>query len=784
MAETRTLSLPVILPPDYEKCERCVSRLKDSLLQVHGVLSVEVDRQASTLKLVYDPHLARLEDVEHRAKRIGIELQERIEHASFELIGLDCPDCAIRLEKGVAQINGVLWASTSFASSRLAVEYEPDKVAPAAIARRVRELGYGVREPEAQPQFPGGLAKVELRRLPLSTHVVLTLLSGITLLVALLFSWADVSFVAKAFYVVSTLFGGYYAARGAIYSLCSFTLDMNFLMTAAAIGALAIGEWFEAAAVMFLFSLGNTLESRTVERARESIRSLMELHPTFANVIRDGKEEKVAVEEIRLGDTLVVRPGEKIPTDGTVIEGSSTVNQSPVTGESIPVEKTVGDRVFAGTINRQGSILIRAEATAQDNILARIIHLVEEAETEKAPSQRFTEAFGRYYTPVVVGLAVVIAVVPPLCFHANFRMWLYKALTLLVVSCPCALVISIPVTIVCAIGNAARNGVLIKGGAHLEKAGRIRVVAFDKTGTLTTGEAKVTDVVPVDGFTAEDVLSLAAGVEARSEHPLAQAIMKEARKRRLEPRNVTDFAALTGTGAAGKLNGDSCLVGNLKLMQDFHIELGVYYQKAKDLQEEGKTVVFVALNRRLVGLVALADAVRESAKQAFHDLREAGIERIVMITGDNETTARAVAREVRVDEYYAELLPEDKVDIVRLLIERYSSVGVVGDGVNDAPALASASVGIAMGVVGSPTALETADVALMSDDLGKLPYTMRLSRQSLKIIKQNIAFSLFVILVLVASALAGWLKLSMGVFGHEWSALVVIANGMRLLRFR
>jgi len=783
MLETKTLSLPVTLPTGFEECERCIGRLRDSLLQMGGVQSVEVDTETSTMTLVYDPHLAPIEEVERRAGQIGVDLRERFEHKTFNLVGLDCPDCALKLEKGVGRLNGVLWVSTNFASSRMSVEYEPDKTDVSTISRRVRDLGYSVRELGLAPgageavRIPG--------RWQLSRQTVLTAISGMSLLVAVVLSRQGFDAPARALFALAAIAGGLYAARGAIYSLRSLVLDMNFLMTAAAVGAIAIGKWPDAAMVMFLFSLGNALEAHAVERTRESVQSLVELFPTQARVRRDGEEVLVPVGEVRVGDLFIVRPGEKIPTDGKVAAGASTVNQAPITGESAPVEKSPGNEVFAGTVNQQGSLDITATATAEDNTLARIVHLVEEAQAEKAPSQRFTEVFGRYYTPIVVGLAVIVAVLPPIAWGTEFRTALYIALTLLVVSCPCALVISTPVSIVSAIGNAARNGVLIKGGSHLEAAADVRVVAFDKTGTITTGEAMVTDIIPANGFSREEVLSLAAGVESRSEHPVAEAIRQAAVHQGVPIAEITDFEALTGMGAAAKFDESTCVVGNSRLMEHLGVDMSLQADVLDGLQREGKTAVLVASDGRLAGIIALMDTVRETAREAFRKLRRVGVERIVMITGDNEATARAVAQDLDVDEYYAELLPQDKVDIVRLLIERFGSrVAVVGDGVNDAPALAASTVGIAMGAAGSPTALETADIALMSDDLGRLAYTIRLSRRALRTVRQNIAFSLVVIAALISTALLGRLTLSLGVFGHEGSALIVIANGMRLLRFR
>ncbi|MGB9587803.1 MAG: heavy metal translocating P-type ATPase, partial [Armatimonadota bacterium] len=779
MLETRTVKLPVTLPKGFEECNRCINRLRDSLLQIAGVQAVEVDTASSTMTLTYDSHLVPLEDVQRRASQIGIQLSERFEHKTVELSGMDCPDCAVKLEKTTGRLDGVFWVSVNFASSKMSVEYDPSKIDMPRITKHIRSLGYNVREPVT------GFAETrQLGRVPakwhFSIHSLLTLIAGIGLILGFAFSRLGFEIISSVLYGLSALVGGIYSARGAIYSLRSFTLDMNFLMTAAAIGAVALGHWSDAAMVMFLFSLGNALEARTMERTRESVRSLIELFPSQARVRRNGEEATVPIAEIRVNDVFVVKPGEKIPTDGRIVSGFSTVNEAPITGESVPVEKSVGDAVFAGTINQRGSIDVVATATAEDNTLSRIVHLVEEAQAEKAPSQRFTEMFGRYYTPIVVAIALLVALAPPLLLDQPFKQAIYTALTLLVVSCPCALVISTPVSIVSAIGNAARNGVLIKGGSHLEAAGKVCVVAFDKTGTITTGEARVTDIIGVDDIKADRLLSLAASVESRSEHPLAEAIRREAEKRAVELKPVSDFEALTGMGAAAKFDGETCIIGNSRLMEQLGIDCSEQTQLLTQLQEEGKTAVLVALGQKLVGVIALTDTIRETAKEAFRELRKVGVQRIIMITGDNEATARAVAEDLGVDEYYAELLPQDKVDIVRLLTERFGPcVEVVGDGVNDAPALAVATVGVAMGAAGSPTALETADIALMSDDLRKLPYVIRLSRQTLRTVRQNIGFSLLVILVLISTALLRKLTLPFGVLGHEGSALIVIANGMR-----
>jgi len=747
---------------------------------------VDVDREAHTLVLTYDPHLASIDDVEKRARSIGIDLERKFHHDTVTLVGLDCPDCALKLEKGVGKMPGVLWASTNYAASKLSVEYEPDKIGVPAVERRIRELGYDVKESEAEvagrPEAEEEIVRPQRTRL--EKQAILTIIAGIAIVLGWIAILLDYPAVSNALFGAAAVVAGFYAARGAVYSLRSLVLDMNFLMSVAAIGAIIIGEWFEAAAVMFLFSLGNALEARTVERTRDSIRSLVTLFPTKATILHEDHEDVVDVEQVKVGDVFIVRPGEKIPTDGVVISGSSSVDQAAITGESTLVDKTEGDEVFAGTVNHGGSLDVRATATSKDNTLAKVVHLVEEAQAEKAPSQRFTEVFGRYYSPSVVILAVLVAATWPYITSATLVEAVYISLTLLVVSCPCALVISTPVAIVSAIGSAARNGVLIKGGAHLEAAGGVSVVAFDKTGTITTGQAEVTDVIAAEGFTAVQVLTLASSVESRSEHPLAQAILRYSKNEQIASEPITDFETFTGMGAAAKFNGSTAMVGNSRLMEQLGVDITPQYDVLLDLQKQGKTAVMVATNGQLAGIIAISDTIRASARDAFAELRRIGIRRIVMLTGDNEGTARAVARDLDVDEYYAELLPQDKVDIVRLLIERYGKVAVVGDGVNDAPALAASTVGIAMGAAGSDVALETADVALMSDDLVKLPYAVRLSRTTLRVIRQNIAFSLLVIALLITTTLIGWLRLSLGVFGHEGSALLVIANGMRLLRYR
>ncbi len=579
----------------------------------------------------------------------------------------------------------------------------------------------------------------------------------------------------------------------------------------------------EGALVVFLFSLGETLEGYTMERARRGIRSLMELAPAEATVLRpctdceehlgrslpdgtayeggpcpwcDPHEERVDVSQVAVGDTVLVRPGERIPVDGVVLRGSSSVDQAPVTGESVPVEKGPGDELFAGTVNGEGALEVEVTRLAADSTISRIIHMVEEAQARKAPSQRWVDRFARYYTPAVVGLAILIAAVPPLLFGQPFlepptggHGWLYRALALLIIACPCALVISTPVSIVSGISNAARHGVLVKGGAYLEAAGSLRVIALDKTGTLTRGKPAVTDVIPAGDRSTEEVLTLAAGVESRSEHHLAQAIVAAARQRGIHFASAQDFQALTGRGASGLVDGVRVYIGNLTLFADEGVRIPAEIEaRIERLEEEGKTTMALATatdgHWEFWGIIGVADTVRPDAREAIAALKRLSIRRTVMLTGDNERTARAVAAQAGVDEVRANLLPEEKVAAVEGLLAEYGEVAMVGDGVNDAPALARATVGIAMGGAGTDQALETADIVLMADDLSKLPFAIRLSRRTLGVIRQNIGFSLLVKAVFMALAIPGMATLWMAVFADMGASLIVILNGMRLLRVR
>jgi Cd2+/Zn2+-exporting ATPase len=558
------------------------------------------------------------------------------------------------------------------------------------------------------------------------------------------------------------------------------TLGIDLLMTIAVVGAALIGEWAEAAAVVVLFALGALLEGLTMDKARNAIRSLMDLSPRTAYVRTEEGEQEVPVEKLVPGDIVMVRPGDLVAADGQVVAGRTTIDQASITGESVPVEKQVDDEVFAGTANQRGYIEVVVTRRAEDTTLARIISLVEEAQARRAPAQRFVDRFASRYTPAVLLLAILIAAVPPL-LGAAFLPWVYKALVLLVIACPCALVISTPVSIVAGIARASRSGVLIKGGAFLEAMASTRVIAFDKTGTLTQGKPVVTDILPCAGQDEATVLAIAAAVESRSEHPLAGAILCAARERDLSWPEVEHFEALPGCGAHAMLGDEPVQIGNERLFPNATPDVR---GRIAAWQDVGKTVLLVGRSGHLIGLIAVTDTLRPRAEEAIHELRAAGVHTIVMLTGDGERTADVVARRLGLDDRRAGLLPEQKTLVIQELLRKHGQVAMVGDGVNDAPALATASVGIAMGAAGSDTALETADVALMGDDLRHLPYLINLSRATLRTIRANIAFSIVVKIIFLALTLLGFASLWLAILADTGAALLVIANGMRLLRFQ
>lgn len=600
--------------------------------------------------------------------------------------------------------------------------------------------------------------------------------------------YGEESILSIAAYGVAILVGGYRLFSNGLKNLVSLQFDMKTLMTIAVIGAAFIGEWGEGATVVILFAISEALESYSMDKARQSIRSLMDIAPKEALVRRGKHEISIGVDEIQLGDIMLVKPGQKIAMDGIIIKGVSTVNQAAITGESVPVAKVVEDEVFAGTLNEEGLLEVRVTKRVEDTTIAKIIHLVEEAQAERAPSQAFVDKFAKYYTPIIMLIAAAVAVFPPIFFDGSWDKWIYQGLAVLVVGCPCALVISTPVAIVTAIGNAARNGVLIKGGIHLEELGAIKAIAFDKTGTLTKGIPVVTDYLPQANINAENLLSIVAAIEKGSQHPLASAIMKKADEEKISFRDIVveQFTSLTGKGIQAVVQEETYFIGSPNLFQEL-LEKGVpngVKTNVTGLQNDGKTVMLVGTSKEVLALLAVADKIRENSNEVIQTLHSLGIQKTIMLTGDNEGTAKAVGKQAGVSAIEADLLPQDKLNFIKELRVKYDRVAMVGDGVNDAPALAAASVGIAMGGAGTDTALETADIALMADDLGKLPFTLKLSRRALSIIKQNITFSLGIKLIALLLVVPGWLTLWIAIFADMGATLIVTLNGLRLLRVK
>ncbi len=589
---------------------------------------------------------------------------------------------------------------------------------------------------------------------------------------------------AIVLYLLAVLTGGWPIFPKALYAARKLRPDMNLLMTVAVIGAIGLGDWLEAASVSFLFSLALLLESWSVDKAKREITALFDITPQTARFIcpRDGDIEEKPVSEIPVGSIVIVRPGERIPLDGVISRGATSVNQAPITGESAPVAKEPGSEVFAGTINEEGSIEFRSTRSASDTTLSRIIRMVEEGRSKRAPVEQWVEKFARIYTPFMMLTALAIAAVPPFFTGGDWAKWFYEGLVLLVIACPCALVISTPVTIAAGLSSAARNGVLVKGGIHLEVPAGLKSIALDKTGTITFGEPSVKQVMPIGNHSEDGLLANAAALEAHSTHPLARAIIRHVEARGIRPEVADSFTILPGQGAEGTIGGKSYWIGSHRMLERRQRETPVFHDAILRLEESGNSIMVMWCDDHVCGLVSVADQVRPEAREAVAALKALGMKRVVMISGDNYKTAELIARAVGVDEFHAELLPEDKVRLVLEMKEKFGGIAMVGDGINDAPAMAAATVGIAMGAMGSDAAIETADIALMSDDLSKIPWLIRHSRKTMAVIRQNVFFSMLVKAVFVGLATAGLATLWGAIAADMGASLIVILNGLRLLR--
>ncbi len=724
--------------------------------------------------------------------------------ATLRVEGLDCGDCAARLEKAVSRLEGVAQVTVGYPAGSMRLEYDPKAVDLETVSALAARLGYtlsghaGFRSEYDHHDELGhcdhdhGDQQGHVHdRVDISdgheheheTGVFPVAAGAVALAAGFVLNRMGVTWY-WAVYTIGAVLAGLPVARAGIRMLLAGGgADINLLTAVAGVGALALGEWAEAAAVLTLFSVGEYLEERASDRARSSIRELMDLSPSTARVKRGGEVLIVPADEVHVGEVVVVLPGDRIPVDGTVEKGESSVNQASITGESVPVDKGPGDDVYAGTMNEEGALEILSSRTADDTTISRIVSMVEDAQSKKAKSQRMVDAFAKYWTPAMMGLSAVIGFLVPLVSGAPYRPWIYRGLTVLIVSCPCSLVISTPVTVVAAIARAAKRGVLIKGGIHLEDLGRVKVVGFDKTGTLTAGKISVDQVVATGGTSEEEVLRLAASVEARSEHPLAKAVLNEVASRQIAFLPGEQFSSIKGKGAKAEVEEANVYVGNAALMGEAEIQISdEMLALAASARAMGQTVVYVGRSGRLLGLIGLSDQVRQESVAAIQQLTGMGLA-VTMLTGDEEATARAVASKMGLKSYSAALLPEDKQTAISSLREKHGRVAMVGDGVNDAPSLAAADVGIAMGH-GADVALETADVALLTNDVGKVAWSIGLGRESRTLIVQNVLFSVFLKIAAIAMVLFGALPLWLAVLADSGAAVAVTFNGLRILRFR
>ncbi len=780
------IAVPLLLPEVQDARDACLDRLQASMQAHRGILRTHLhpDHDPADLCIHYDPNLISLPAVRRIAETAGSELNNGYHHEEIPFSGLESADAAFFLKQELENLPGMLHASVSYAAGVAFVAYDTHALSLEQIGRVMQNFG-------AWPVLPApaasGPARGAMAFLPgwLQERWELALVGlGAVFLLA---GWLGQSFlgmpqaVALGFFLLSYIASGYDTTRHAVPAVLHGKFDTDVLMLAAAVGAAILGRWAEGAFLLVLFGIGHAGEHYALDRARSAINALGALMPKTARVRRGERIVEQPVETLALGDVALVPPGDRIPVDGEVIRGQSAVDQSPITGESLPVHKGPGAEVFAGTINTESALEVRVARLAKDTTLSRIVNLVAEAQAQQSPTQQFVEKFTVRFVPAVLGLVALVAVVPPLLGWMPFADSFYRAMLLLVAASPCALAIGTPAAVLSGIARAARSGVLIKGGVHLENLGRLQVIAFDKTGTLTEGRFQVRQVAALDGTAPDEVLRLAAVVEQQSNHPLAQALVRAAQERGLELPGASGLENVPGRGVRGQVDGRLVEIGSLKLFEQPDQRLR---QTVAELEASGLTTMAVYRDGAPLGVVALADAPRADVTGVLERLRGLGIRRLVMLTGDNPQAAGQIGRRVGVTDVAASLLPEDKLGAVRRLQAEFGQVAMVGDGVNDAPALAASTVGIAMGGAGTAVALETADVALMADDLGKLPFAVGLSRASRAIIRQNLAIALGVIALLIVTSVLGLVQLSWAVAAHEGSTVLVALNALRLLGYQ
>ncbi|MHC9000703.1 heavy metal translocating P-type ATPase [Enterococcus bulliens] len=705
-------------------------------------------------------------------------MSEKMTEKTYRIEGLSCTNCAGKFEKNVKQLPGVTSATVNFGASKISVEGQ-------TTIEELEEAGAfenliirGDQENDEQVRSKESFIKRNIALIISLGFILVAVISQLSL--------GEDHLLTKALYILAIIIGGFDLFKEGFSDLIKLDFSMESLMTIAIIGAAFIGEWAEGSIVVILFAISEALERFSMDKARQSIRSLMDIAPKEALIRRNNVEQLVSVDKIDIDDIMIIKPGQKIAMDGLVINGHSSVNQAAITGESVPVEKQLDDEVFAGTLNEEGILEVKVTKKVKDTTIAKIIHLVEEAQGERAPAQAFVDKFAKYYTPFIIIMALLIVVVPPLFFGGDWNKWLYQGLSILVVGCPCSLVISTPVSIVSAIGNAAKNGVLVKGGVYLEEIGHLRAIAFDKTGTLTKGKPVVTDFIATSSETDINYLSIISSLESLSQHPLASAILNEADKTNVDYKSIQieDFQSITGKGLTGIHQNIRYYIGSPKLFSPSVIEETAVKVQYRQFQEQGKTAMYFGTDEQILGVIAVADEVRDSSAAVISELHKLSIEHTIMLTGDNTKTAESIGKQLGVAEIKGDLMPQEKLDSIKALRTTYNKVAMVGDGINDAPALAASTVGIAMGGAGTDTALETADVALMGDDLQKLPFIVRLSRQTLKVIKQNITFSLGIKLLALLLVIPGWLTLWIAIVADMGATLLVTLNGLRLMKVK
>jgi Cd2+/Zn2+-exporting ATPase len=790
------LDLELVLP-SIRAQDDCVSQLTQRLKEVKGISQAHIvpEGQEAQLCVHYDPNLLPLNRLKRVVNETGAAVSQRYKHETIPFAGLDAADSAESVAQELAKLPGMLHSSLNYAAGLASVAYDSQVLQREQITKLMSQLGARAVAPAQSAQAESaehghdhGSAPAFLPHWMQERWTLLLVgLAGVLLLIG----WLGEGFfgmpsgIAITFYILAGLAGGYDIATHAIPGLLRGKFDTDVLMLAAAVGAALLGEFGEGAFLLFLFALGHAGEHYALDRARNAVNALGELMPRTARVRQGNQINEIAVEAVQIGDLVVVPPGDRIPVDGEVAKGESMVDQSPITGESVPVRKSMGEQVFAGSINQDAALEVTVSQLARDNTLSRVMKLVAEAQSQQSPTQAFTQRFTSWFVPAVLVACLLLIALPPLFGWMPLRDSFYRAMLLLVAASPCALAVGTPAAVLAGIAQAARNGVLIKGGVHLENLGSLNAMAFDKTGTLTEGRFSVTEIEPLAGSDPERLLQIAVTLEQQSNHPLAQAVVRAAQERSLDLLPSGTIDNIAGKGLRGLVEEKQAIIGSLSLVTEHgYTPDPALLAKLDQLKANNRSTMLIGYDGKVIGLLGLADSLRSNAKTTMQELSNLGVQHLVMLTGDNQAVAQRIAGEVGLKDVRAELLPEQKLAAIKELGQRYGAIAMTGDGVNDAPALATSTVGIAMGGAGTAVALESADVALMGDDLGKLPFAVGLSRAARSIIRQNLAISLGVIGLLLVTSVTGLVDLSWAVLLHEGSTLIVVFNALRLLIYR